>query len=243
MDSAKKTIFISDLHLDEQHPEIAALFISFMHDSPTFAENIYILGDLFEAWIGDDDVTPFHASIIAAIKYAVDRGINVYFMPGNRDFLIGQQFLTASGCQLLNDPTQIRLYDQAALLMHGDTLCTRDTSYIKARKWLRNQFLQRLFLLLPLSIRKNIANKMRQASKSHTNSVSMDMMDVTQQEVFKVMQVNYVTLLVHGHTHHPGIHHFYIDSMPVTRIVLGAWHEKGSALVCDASGKMELIDL
>jgi UDP-2,3-diacylglucosamine hydrolase len=244
MNSLKNTLFISDLHLDENNPEISDMFELWIKNvPPSTTEAIYILGDLFEAWIGDDDLTPFHNRMIKAIRSATDKGIPVYLMHGNRDFLLGKAFLERTGCRLLSDPSNIQLYQQSALVMHGDTLCTRDIGYLKARRWLRNVFLQQLFLLLPLSIRKKIAARMRKASQQHTRSASMEMMDVAQQEVVRMMKDHHVSLLIHGHTHHQGIHRFQLNDHTVSRIVLGAWHHQGSILVCDETGTCELMEL
>lgn len=236
--SAKKTLFISDLHLSEQHPEMTAAFLSLLAQNDPNREALYILGDLFDAWIGDDDLSPYHLKIMQALKQAVDNGLPIYFLCGNRDFLIGKKFLQATGCIELPEEKLISLYGQPTLLMHGDTLCTRDIQYLRARKILRNKFLQTLlFLWLPLSVRRKMAEKMRNKSQQHTKYASMEQMDVTQDEVERLMRKYQVSKLIHGHTHKPCLHQFELDGKPVTRLVLGAWHDKTSVLVCDDEGK------
>lgn len=242
MSQIHKTIFISDLHLEENRPEISHILLRLLNNFDSSIDALYILGDLFEAWIGDDHDTPLHREIINALKSVTQKGVPVYFLYGNRDFLIGKKFLQETGCTLLSDEAKIQLYDTSVLIMHGDTLCTKDQDYIKARKKIRNGFLKKLFLLLPLKFRKKIANQLRQTSQRHTSSVSAEIMDVTQDEVERVMQKHDVTFLIHGHTHRPGIHQFSLRHLPATRIVLGAWHEQGNMLVWDASGKKDIIN-
>ena len=157
MSGLRKTLFVSDLHLDESQPEITTQFLQLLHQLQPSVDALYILGDLFESWIGDDYEVPHYQQIITALKSVTARGTPIYFLYGNRDFLIGKKFLRETGCQLLPDETKIFLYGQPVLLMHGDTLCTKDIAYMKARKKMRNRYLQTLFLLLPLSVRINIA--------------------------------------------------------------------------------------
>ncbi|MBX3708892.1 MAG: UDP-2,3-diacylglucosamine diphosphatase [Gammaproteobacteria bacterium] len=242
MRETRRTIFISDLHLDESRPQIAQLFLTWLHTTDSCVDALYILGDLFEAWIGDDDNTLFHREIIHAIAKASQNGLPIYFVHGNRDFLIGKKFLCESGCKLLPDETEIQLYNMTVLIMHGDMLCTKDTSYLRARKLLRNCFLQKLFLFLPLSIRRKIANKLRKKSFKHTANTPMETMDVTQEEVETIMKKHHVQCLIHGHTHRPGFHHFSLNNLPASRVVLDAWHEHGNMLVWDEFGKKELIE-
>jgi UDP-2,3-diacylglucosamine hydrolase len=240
----KKTLFISDLHLEAERPAITQLFLNVLADAGESIDALYILGDLFEAWIGDDDDTPFHRQIINALKAATQKGLPIYFMPGNRDFLIGHRFLAATGCQLLPDEKKITLYGTPVLLMHGDTLCTRDEAYLKWRKKARNRFLHTLlFLILPLSWRRKMAEKMRAASAQHTKKVTKDIMDVTQEEVERLMQQHHVHTLIHGHTHRPNIHALTINGAPAKRIVLDAWHDHGSVLSWDETGNIELKTL
>lgn len=241
MNKTRKTLFISDLHLDESHPKITEHFLQLLQTCDESIDAIYILGDLFEGWIGDDENTPLQQQITAALKAVTDKHIPIYFMYGNRDFLIGKKFLRASGCKLLSDEEVITLYGTPILLMHGDTLCTRDTAYMKARKTARNRFLQFLFLLAPLSYRKKFREKMRMKSAAYKQSASLDIMDVTQTEVVRVMQKHNVQHLIHGHTHRPAFHDFKINDLNVQRIVLPAWHEQGWVLIWDATGRKELV--
>ena len=244
MTGYRKTFFISDLHLEEKEPQIAQQFLAFLENCEENVDALYILGDLFEAWIGDDDETPFHQNIIHALKTATQKKLPIFFMRGNRDFLIGKKFLQATGCQLLPDETKITLYGTPLLLMHGDTLCTQDVAYLKWRKKARNPILHTLlFLLLPLAIRRKIAHKMRRKSAQHTQSLKQEIMDVTQEEVERIMKKHAVTYLIHGHTHRPTIHHFSLEHAERIRVVLGAWHEKASVLAWDERGERELITL
>lgn len=238
-----KTYFISDLHLNENQPHIADIFFRFLKHCDTTVDGIYILGDLFEAWIGDDDRTPFHLEVMGAIEKTVLRGIPVYFIAGNRDFLIGRRFASESRVVLLPEEQIIQLYGQRVLLMHGDTLCIADVSYQRARRFLRNRLLQQFFLWLPLSVRRKIANKMREKSMRYTSATITDKMDAVQSEIESVMQLHQVDLLIHGHTHRPAVHGFTLQQSTVQRIVLGAWHQNGSAFVVDAAGNKQLIDL
>lgn len=242
MKNNRKTLFISDLHLDESYPAITQQFKALLHECGSSVDALYILGDLFEVWIGDDDDTVFHRDITQALKEATQKGLRIYFMFGNRDFLIGKNFLRNTGCTLLSDEEKISSYGTPILLMHGDTLCTRDYAYLKARKLGRNRLLQFLFLLMPLSYRKKFADKMRAKSTHHTQRVTKEIMDVTQEEVERVMLKHNVKYLIHGHTHRPMTHYFAMDHGTATRIVLSAWHDGGSAIVCDDMGNIETLD-
>ncbi len=239
----KKSLFISDLHLDSAHPAIAKLFMHLLEKAGTDVDGIYILGDLFEFWVGDDDQSDFNRSIINALKSTTEKGIPVYLLHGNRDFLLGKKFIAATGCQLLPDESVVTIYNTPVLLMHGDTLCTRDLVYLKSRKWIRNHFIQTLFLLMPLRLRQFLAAKMREKSQQYVTSTPIDIMDVTHSEVVKVMQKHRVAFLIHGHTHRLGMHQFTLESMPAMRIVLGAWHHHGSVLEWNEDGGKSLLTL
>ena len=236
-----KIIFISDLHLDESYPDITALFLTFLKNITQDTDALYILGDFFEAWIGDDNLSPFNQSIIDALKTATDKNLKIYIMHGNRDFLLGKKFMKRTGCQLLPDEFIISLFGTPTLLMHGDTLCTEDLGYLKSRKKMRCWLIQKLFLLKSLEKRVLIAARYRQASQRHIATLSDYLMDVTQTEVERVMQKHKVQHLIHGHTHREAVHTFELNHQPATRTVLGAWHTRGSALVCEADGRKELI--
>lgn len=242
MPNQRKTLFISDLHLDASHPATAQAFLRFMQSLDNTVDALYILGDLFEAWIGDDDDSPFNQRMIEALREVTQRGIPVYFIHGNRDFLIGDRFLKATGCLLLQEETVRNVYGTRVLLMHGDTLCTLDTDYLRSRKKLRHPLVQRCFLMLPLFIRRKIANRMRNASQRYVSTATPEIMDVTQESVARVMQKHGVNTLIHGHTHRPAIHTFMLQQQHATRQVLGAWHRNISLLVWSESGNKKLID-
>lgn len=237
------TLFISDLHLEENRPEMTALFLKWLDNAPQYAKSLYILGDFFEVWIGDDDDSPYHQTIIAALAAASDRGLAIYFMHGNRDFLLGKKFFAAAKCRLLPDEQVIDLYGSPTLLLHGDTLCTADLAYLKFRKKARSWLFKKLILLKSLEKRQAIAKMYREKSKTHTSTAPDNIMDVTQHEVQSVMLKHQVRHLIHGHTHRPGVHQFALNGQAATRTVLGAWHEHGSVLICDENGKKELIIL
>lgn len=235
------SFFISDLHLDEQRPDIAAIFLNFLKNDASAAKELYILGDFFEAWIGDDDLSPFNQMIITALRKATEQGLPIYMMHGNRDFLLGKNFMKATGCQLLPDEAVINLHGVPTLLMHGDSLCTLDVKYLKFRKKSRTWLYKKLVSFKSLESRRAIAEKMRAASREHTKTTSEYIMDVTQTEVERIMQKHKVQHLIHGHTHREAVHRFHLNDAPATRTVLGPWHVLGSALVCEANGKKELV--
>ena len=223
------TYFIADLHLTENRPDITACFLSFLQNDAPKADKLYILGDLFEAWIGDDDDSPFVAEVAQAIK-CLSYITPVYFIHGNRDFLLGQKYAEISGMKLLPEIELIDLYGQSVLIMHGDTLCTKDIGYQKFRKKSRSWWWQAIIKSLPLFIRKKIAADYRAKSAAATAMKADDIMDVTQEEVISSMQENNSLLLIHGHTHRPAIHNFEIKGKSAQRIVLGDWYEQGSWL-------------
>lgn len=222
------TLFIADLHLQTEEPAITAGFLRFLHGEARSADALYILGDLFEAWIGDDDPNPLHREIACAIKSLADSGVPCYFIHGNRDFLIGKRFATESGMQLLPEEKVLDLYGRRVLIMHGDTLCTDDPGYLAFRAKVHTPWIQKLFLALPLFIRRRIAQKMRDDSKAANSSKSMEIMDVNAQAVVEVMEKHHVQWLIHGHTHRPDIHTLNANGETAHRVVLGAWHTQGS---------------
>lgn len=233
-------IFISDLHLEESRPDIADIFFQFLQQVTKEARELYILGDFFEVWIGDDDLSPFNKTVQKALKAATSQGLPIYLMHGNRDFLLGKHFLKATGCQLLPDEHVVDLFGIPTLLMHGDTLCTHDIKYLKFRKKTRHWLVKKLIMLKSLATRRNMAKQYREASKAHTSTVADYIMDVTQDEVERLMQKHHVQHLIHGHTHREAIHHFTLNGEPATRTVLGAWHSDGCALICTPDGRQEL---
>lgn len=229
-------LFISDLHLDVNQAEITACFLQFLQTEACNADAVYILGDLFEVWLGDDHRSDFNQKIIAGLGELGKRDIPLYIMHGNRDFLIGSDFCRSTGAQLLPDPSIIDCYGRKALIMHGDSLCTGDTDYMKVRKMLRAPEFQKELLAKSLDERALIARDARQESKQHTAAIANDIMDVTADEVVKVMQKHEVDLLIHGHTHRPAVHHLQISDSTACRIVLGNWHEQGWVLRFEPSG-------
>ena len=222
------TLFIADLHLQTEEPAITAGFLRFLHGEARSADALYILGDLFEAWIGDDDPNPLHREIALAIKSLANSGVPCYFIHGNRDFLIGKRFATESSMQLLPEEKVLDLYGRRVLIMHGDTLCTDDPGYLAFRAKVHTPWIQKLFLALPLFIRRRIAQKMRDDSKAANSSKSMEIMDVNAQAVVEVMEKHHVQWLIHGHTHRPDIHTLDANGETAHRVVLGAWHTQGS---------------
>lgn len=237
------TLFISDLHLEAQRPEMTVQFLIFLEQQAKQADALYILGDLFETWIGDDNLNDLSLTVINAIRRIVDHDIPVFLMVGNRDFLIGQQFAQSSGAQLLADPTVINLYGTPTLLMHGDTLCTDDTRYLEARARYRQPFYRKLFLSLPLFLRHTIAKRLRKASKKHTRHASRYLMDANRDAIANVMMQYDVKFLIHGHTHRPGIHYFQHQSNPLCRIVLSDWDKQGGVLIWEHDGTRRLVFL
>ncbi len=225
------TLFISDLHLTPSAPEITACFIRFMREEAIHADALYVLGDLFEFWIGDDDNSPFASEIKREFKTLTQAGVPCYFTQGNRDFLVGKRFAKQTGVTLLGDETVIDLYGQKAVILHGDTLCTDDVQYLAFREKVHRPWLQWLFNRIPFTFKKKIVAKIQTDISENKSMKSMDIMDVTQAEVEAVMNKYQVDLMIHGHTHRPNIHVF--DSRK--RIVLGDWYEQGSVLVCTAN--------
>ena len=229
-------LFISDLHLDAGHPETIRRFTTFMQRDARTASQLYILGDLFEAWIGDDDDDPRLEPIIAALREATRGGVQCAVMHGNRDFLIGERFCAATGCRLLGDYERIEINGEPVLLTHGDLLCTDDTRYQALRGQLRSPAWQGEFLTKTVAERRKIATDLRQMSAAEIAAKAEDIMDVNQTTVERTMREFDVRLLLHGHTHRPAIHRFTLDGRPAQRIVLGAWYEQESFVRWDALG-------
>jgi len=224
------TLFISDLHLSAEREDIAQCFFDFMKNEAPTAEALYILGDLFEVWIGDDNVTQFSNKVAAAIN-AVSKLLPVYFIHGNRDFAIGKDFAARCNMRLLPEQYVINLYGRKTLISHGDELCTRDIQYMKFRKKARGWWWPKLMLALPLSMRRKLATEGRETSKNNQQYLSEEIMDVTQSEVVAAMNKYEVDFFIHGHTHRPAVHQFTINNKNAQRIVLGDWYTQGSILV------------
>jgi UDP-2,3-diacylglucosamine hydrolase len=230
------TLFISDLHLDPERPDITSQALAFLDDEARHAEALYILGDLFEAWLGDDDPDPEKRRVVAALKRLADGGLPCYFIRGNRDFLVGERFAADSGCTLLEDPTVIELYGSRVILMHGDTLCTDDHEYQALRQMVRNPAWQAAVLSRPLAERQEMARQLREKSAASMAGKATEIMDVNQDAVLRTMQDHGVYTILHGHTHRPAIHRFEADGHEAVRIVLGDWYAQGSALTWDETG-------
>ncbi|OOG61690.1 UDP-2,3-diacylglucosamine diphosphatase [Rhodanobacter sp. B04] len=225
------TLFISDLHLDPARPQITTLFENYLAgDEVRHADALYILGDLVEAWIGDDDDAELPRRIAEATRAVRDAGVPVYFMAGNRDFLLGDAFARRAGMTLLDDGAVHDIQGRRTLLMHGDMLCTDDVTYQAVRKQVRTPQWQAQILAMPLEARRAFAAQAREDSRKHTGGAMESIMDVNAAAVADAMRQARVTRLIHGHTHRPAVHALQLDSRPAERIVLGDWYEHGSVL-------------
>lgn len=235
------TLFVSDLHLDPSRPDITALFLGLLETEGPQAEAIYVLGDLFEAWLGDDDRSEPGESVAAALRRVSDAGIPVYLMRGNRDFLLGQSFADRAGACLLPDPCVIDLHGQPTVLMHGDLLCTDDHRYLAFRRQVRNADWQQDFLAQPLAQRQAFAAQARAASQMHQAGLASagqleSITDVNAAAVAEVLGRYGVQRLIHGHTHRPAIHTLITCDGSATRVVLGDWYTQGSVLRASRDG-------
>jgi UDP-2,3-diacylglucosamine hydrolase len=237
----KPVLFISDLHLDQSRPHIVALFVQYLQRAVAQAQALYILGDLFEAWIGDDAVRGTEPPL-QALRAATAAGLPVYVMRGNRDFLLGERFCELTGVQLLEDPTVIDLHDEPTLLMHGDTLCIDDQQYQAFRAMVHDAQWQRMFLSKTVPERVAMAQAARSESSSRNAAIDEYLMDVNQEAVAAALREHDVRRLIHGHTHRPAVHAMDLDGKAAQRIVLGDWYDQGSELVC-ANGSCELREL
>ena len=226
-------LFISDLHLSQERPNITELFIRFLDEKAPDADALYILGDLFEVWLGDDMILPEYQQAIEQISKLTSTGTPVYIMYGNRDFLMREQFEQLTGARLIHEPHIIELHGQATLLLHGDTLCTDDIEYQKLRGMVRNPECQDEVLVKPPSERLALARQFREISKNETAQKENSIMDVNQHTVEQTMRENKVYHLIHGHTHRPGVHNFLLDNHDAERIVLADWYNSGNYLQCD----------
>lgn len=234
------TYIIADLHLSEDEPAITAGFLHFIEQQAIHADSLYILGDFFNYWIGDDDETPLHQQVAQALRQLSERGIPCYFIHGNRDFLVGQRYAKQCGMTILPQETLLELYGQRILIMHGDTLCTDDAAYQNYRKKVHTPWIQRLFLTLPLCIRRRIAQKMRRNSQYASSMKSEAIMDVNSLAVIDALNRHQAQWIIHGHTHRPAIHEINLEGHLHFRGVLGTWHSEGSAFVINENG-IELI--
>jgi UDP-2,3-diacylglucosamine hydrolase len=230
------TLFISDLHLEADRADIGEQFFAFLEDEASQADALYILGDFFEAWVGDDDPDAFYSSVKKALRALVDRGVPVYFMHGNRDFMIGEKFASETGVTILPDPSPAEFYGKSVLLSHGDALCTDDTEYQQVRMMTRNPEWQAMMLDKPLEERLAIAAQAREQSKARNAGLPEEIMDVNADAVASMIEQHDVDILLHGHTHRPEIHEVAAGDRYALRIVLGDWYEQGSVLRWDEDG-------
>jgi len=231
------TLFISDLHLAPDTPAANQTLLDFLERTAPSADALYVLGDLFEYWIGDDGLEhPFARQVAAAFRRLSDGGVPVYFMHGNRDFLVGERFASESGMTILPDPTLLNLHGRPTLLMHGDTLCSDDVEYQKFRAMVRNPAWQQSFLAKPLAERIRMAQDVRGKSEQAKQVKGMSIMDVTPATVETMLRQHGHPRLIHGHTHRPARHEHVVDGKTSERWVLADWYDHGSYLVCDAAG-------
>lgn len=231
------SLFISDLHLAEERPHISEVFFEFIGNVAAQANALYILGDLFEYWIGDDDLDePLNAGVAQALADLGARGVTVYLMHGNRDFLIGKAFAARAHAQLIADPTPLDLYGTPTLLMHGDTLCTDDVDYQKFRAMARDQKFQADFLAQPIDARRKRVGQLREINAQAKQTKSAEIMDVSLATVEETLRKFHYPRLIHGHTHRPARHVHVVDGRECERWVLNDWYERGGYLRCDADG-------
>ena len=230
------TLFISDLHLEADRPEIGEQFLDFLDDEAADAEALYILGDFFEYWVGDDDPDEYYASINRYLRAFTDSGVPVYFMHGNRDFMIGERFAAETGVTILPDPYPLELYGKSVLLSHGDAMCTDDVEYQQIRAMTRNPEWQSMMLGKPLEERIAIAKHVRAQSQERNKTLSESIVDVNPDAVRETISDHGVEILLHGHTHRPGIHGIEVDDRFAKRVVLGDWYDQGSVVRWDEDG-------
>lgn len=231
------TLFISDLHLSAEHAHSVQLFMRFVQHTAPQAEALYILGDLFEAWAGDDDLEdPFHQRIVEALRKLAAGGTRLYLMHGNRDLLMSKDLERACGATLLPDPTLIDLYGKPTLLSHGDALCTDDAAYQAYRRQVRDPAWQKQFLAQPLAARKAVIAQLRARSREENQMKSQEIMDVNAEAVADFLRQHGYPNLIHGHTHRMARHVLHLEGHTCERWVLGDWEESGNALQCDAQG-------
>ena len=229
-------LFASDVHLSAHRPGAVAAFAEFLAGPVRQADRLYLLGDVFDLWLGDDDGRAPHPEVEAALAETVAAGVPVDLIRGNHDFLLGDTFAGRTGCRLVDEPLVIEAMDERAVLLHGDTLCTRDVDYQAFRRYARDPGNQRAFLARPIEERAREAAKIRATSSSRTRLKPEDIMDVTGDEVVRVLSECGATRMIHGHTHRPAVHELELATGPATRIVLGDWYDRGTVLVWDEAG-------
>ncbi len=230
------TLFISDLHLEAARPEIGAQFAAFLAGEAPAADALYILGDLFESWVGDDDPNPHYAEMKQRIRAVSDAGVPVFFMHGNRDFMIGERFAAEAGVTILADPVVHDIHGSRVLLSHGDAYCTDDHEYQAVRRMTRDPDWQAMMLDKPLEERLAFAAQARADSMARGPNLDETISDVNSGAIASVMREHDVTLMLHGHTHRPDVHRFRLDGQPAARIVLGDWYDQGSVVRWDERG-------
>jgi UDP-2,3-diacylglucosamine hydrolase len=236
-------LFVSDLHLDGDAPEAVALFLDFLATEARRCDALYILGDLFESWIGDDDRDATRVQVCDALAALTRSGVPCRVQHGNRDFLLGGTFAARTGCELLADPVLIQVGGRRFVVSHGDALCTRDVGYQRFRRFSRSPAVQGAWLALPLGARRRMASWARRRSHAHTRRLPREIMDVTTDAVAKLLRATAADVLIHGHTHRPGEHQIEVDGRIRTRIVLGDWYEQGSALILNDDGSYRVLGL
>ena len=233
----KHTLFVSDLHLADERPHICETFFEFARNTASRADALYVLGDLFEYWIGDDDLDdPLNGAVARALGELAAHGVPVFFMHGNRDFLIGRAFAERAGAQLISDPTTVDLYGTRTLLMHGDTLCSEDVDYQKFRATARDPKFQADFLAQPIAARRQRVGQLREINAQAKQAKTAEIMDVTPVTVEDTLREFGYPRLIHGHTHRAGRHVHELDGHRCERWVLNDWYERGGYLRCDAGG-------
>jgi len=231
------TYFISDLHLSEERPQTTRAFFHFLESIQGNAENLYILGDFFDAWIGDDDDSQLPADVAKALAATATTGCNIFLMHGNRDFLMGQPFADKANAKIIAENTVIDLYGTPYLLLHGDSLCTGDASYMQFRQQVRSPQWQAMILAQPLAARRALAAQLREKSQTMNSLKAEDIMDVTPSEVIRVMEEAGINCMIHGHTHRPAQHPLELsDKSHAQRWVLGDWHDEAWAIKADSAG-------
>lgn len=235
-----RILFVSDLHLDANEPAALGIFLAFLQHHAATSDGLYILGDLFETWVGDDDEQPARMQVCAALRTLTASGVPCRVMHGNRDFLLGRHFAARTGCELLADPTVLTYGRHRVALSHGDQLCTGDIAYQRFRRLVRSRLFLKAFPALPLGLRRWLAGRARRRSHAYTRRMPESIMDVTPEAVGDLARATGADLLIHGHTHRPAIHHLEIDGRQCTRIVLGDWHATGHCLVLEADGSYEV---
>ena len=231
-----RSFFVADLHLTDERPLASGRFFRFLQEEAAGADALYILGDLFETWIGDDHDEQVALDTARHLKSLVESGTPVFFMHGNRDFMLAERYAAKSGMTLLSDPSLIDLYGVPTLLMHGDTLCTDDTAYLKFRRRIRHPWTQALLARLPHGLRQRLARRVRWRSESAKADKTAEIMDVNSEEVERMLSGQHARRLIHGHTHRPARHTLRLDGHTAERWVVPDWYARWGYVACDPAG-------